>query len=425
MATLYTILFALVMLLISTGQGFAQWVSTYGPTGNDFIRVQCFNKIGANLFAGTLGDGVWISTNNSASDWIKISTGLTGKNVAALLTDGTNLIAGTDSGAFLSTNNGTNWTAVNNGLPNAQVSSLALIGTNLFAATFGGGVFLSTNNGSSWTGVNNGLPTFISSLAAIGTDLFAANAGFGGGVYLSTNNGTSWVLVNTGLTGDNVTALVASGTNLFAASFQGSSVQVFISTNNGTNWSLANNGLPNGFEVHFAVSGTNVFAGAYSNGVYLTTDNGANWNEVNEGFGTSRTIRSLAVLGDDLFAGFYSGDVRRRPLAQMITAVDDHNDILFEFNLAQNYPNPFNPSTKIRYSIPRRSSITLKVYDVFGTEVATLVNEEKSAGSYEVTFSAIGGSASGGNAYSLSSGIYFYKLQTGSFVETKKLTLIK
>jgi hypothetical protein len=100
--------------------------------------------------------------------------------------------------------------------------------------------------------------------------------------------------------------------------------------------------------------------------------------------------------------------------------------------LEQNYPNPFNPSTKIKYQIPELSFITLKVYDALGSEVATLVNEEKPIGSYEVEFSAIGGSASGGDASSFASGVYFYRLQVypangeaGSFVETKKMVLLK
>ncbi len=86
-----------------------------------------------------------------------------------------------------------------------------------------------------------------------------------------------------------------------------------------------------------------------------------------------------------------------------------------EFILNQNYPNPFNPSTKINYQIPATGIVSLKVYDVLGKEVATLVNEEKPVGSYEVNF----------NASQLSSGIYFFKLQAGSFVETKKMILIK
>jgi len=96
-----------------------------------------------------------------------------------------------------------------------------------------------------------------------------------------------------------------------------------------------------------------------------------------------------------------------------------------EIALGQNYPNPFNPSTKINYSIPQRSKVLLKVYDVLGNKVAALVDEVKPSGEYQVEFSAIGGSASGGDAWNLSSGIYFYKLIAGSFVETKKMILLK
>jgi hypothetical protein len=96
-----------------------------------------------------------------------------------------------------------------------------------------------------------------------------------------------------------------------------------------------------------------------------------------------------------------------------------------EYALNQNYPNPFNPSTTIAYSIPELSSFTLKVYDVLGSEVVTLVNKEKPVGNYEVEFSAIGGTASGGDAWNLPSGIYFYRLQAADFVETKKMVLMK
>jgi len=86
-----------------------------------------------------------------------------------------------------------------------------------------------------------------------------------------------------------------------------------------------------------------------------------------------------------------------------------------EFALYQNYPNPFNPSTTVKYQIPELSFVTLKVYDVVGSEIVTLVNEEKLIGNYEVEF----------DADRLSSGIYFYRLQAGSFVETKKMILLK
>jgi hypothetical protein len=95
------------------------------------------------------------------------------------------------------------------------------------------------------------------------------------------------------------------------------------------------------------------------------------------------------------------------------------------FKLNQNYPNPFNPGTRINYSIPQQGYVSLIVYDVLGNEVATLVDDVRPSGEYQVEFSAIGRSASGGDAWNLSSGIYFYKLIAGDFVETKKMILLK
>ena len=97
------------------------------------------------------------------------------------------------------------------------------------------------------------------------------------------------------------------------------------------------------------------------------------------------------------------------------TGVEDNNGSVDEYVLYQNYPNPLNPTTIISWHSPVSSHQTLKVYDVLGNEVATLVDEYKPAGSYEVEFEALG----------LTSGIYFYKLQAGSFIETKKMILLK
>ncbi len=91
------------------------------------------------------------------------------------------------------------------------------------------------------------------------------------------------------------------------------------------------------------------------------------------------------------------------------------NEIPITYELSNNFPNPFNPSTTIRYQIPQDGIVTLKIYDILGSEVATLVNEEKVAGKYEVNF----------NASSLASGVYIYKIQSGSFVNSKKMILLK
>jgi hypothetical protein len=105
--------------------------------------------------------------------------------------------------------------------------------------------------------------------------------------------------------------------------------------------------------------------------------------------------------------------------------VSQEKETVYSFALFQNYPNPFNPATNIKFNLPntdnplpggaRGGFVTLKVYDVLGNEIATLVNEEKSAGEYEVEF----------DGSNLSSGIYFYQLKAGSFVETKKMVLMR
>jgi hypothetical protein len=105
--------------------------------------------------------------------------------------------------------------------------------------------------------------------------------------------------------------------------------------------------------------------------------------------------------------------------------VNDKPNLPDKIELSQNFPNPFNPSTKIKYSIPKSGLVSLKVYDILGNEIETLVNEEKPAGEYSVEFSAKGGSASGGNAMNLPSGVYFYQLKAGDFISTKKLVLLK
>ncbi|UCH65292.1 MAG: T9SS type A sorting domain-containing protein [Ignavibacterium sp.] len=98
------------------------------------------------------------------------------------------------------------------------------------------------------------------------------------------------------------------------------------------------------------------------------------------------------------------------------TSEDDTSAVIItDFFLSQNYPNPFNPLTRIQYTVNNTKFVTLKVYDVLGGEIATLINEEKSAGEYKIEFDGAG----------LSSGIYFYRLQAGSFVETKKMVLLK
>jgi len=117
----------------------------------------------------------------------------------------------------------------------------------------------------------------------------------------------------------------------------------------------------------------------------------------------------------------YSHNFYLSNFGEFPVSVDENpvNQLPIDFKLEQNYPNPFNPSTKISWQSPISSWQTLKIYDVLGNKVATLVDEFRNAGSYEVDFSTTG------RAASLSSGIYFYRLSAGSFVQTKKMMLIR
>ncbi len=174
------------------------------------------------FFAGLL---VATMIPTTYAQW-KQTGGPPGGAVICFAVSGTNLIAGTGSGVFLSTNNGTNWTASNAGLANPYVRSLVASGEYLFAGIGDDGVFRSTDNGTSWTAVNSGLTyRIVSALAVCGTNLLA---GTDLGVFVSTNNGTSWAV--TELTNMSVSSFAVSGAYLFAGAGGG----VFVSTDNGT-----------------------------------------------------------------------------------------------------------------------------------------------------------------------------------------------
>jgi hypothetical protein len=98
-----------------------------------------------------------------------------------------------------------------------------------------------------------------------------------------------------------------------------------------------------------------------------------------------------------------------------LTSVPSESSVTLQFKLLQNYPNPFNLTTTIPFLLPQRTNVTLKVYDVFGKEIATLINKEYDAGEHSIQF----------NANDLSTGVYFYRLQAGNFIEQKKMILIK
>jgi len=170
--------------------------------------------------------------------------------------------------------------------------------------------------------------------------------------------------------------------------------------------------------------------------IYYTrsTDAGISWEtETRITNNTSDSENSFVVTSDSAVHLIWQDDpannddiyYKRNPTGNIITdVVCISNNVPTKFVLNQNYPNPFNPSTTIRYTIPlneRREmkNVMLKVYDVLGNEVATLVDEEKPAGSYEVEFQSTVGS------HQLASGVYYYQLRAGDYLETKKMIFLK
>jgi len=157
------------------------------------------------------------------------------------------------------------------------------------------------------------------------------------------------------------------------------------------------------------------------NVILRTTDGGENW--ISQTSGTSQYLRAVSFI--DVYNGIivcqseygFSESIILRTTDGGVSFVEENElgEIPTYYDLTQNYPNPFNPSTKIIYSVPKSSKVLIKVYDILGNEIETLVNEEKQTGTYEITW----------YADNLPSGVYFYQLKAGDFIETKKMVLLR
>ena len=153
------------------------------------------------------------------------------------------------------------------------------------------------------------------------------------------------------------------------------------------------------------------------NGVIVFDD--VNTNEIYPPFievlDSSVNVYSVYIdKNNNKWLGYTNGYVVKYTGDHITDVKDDKQNIPDNYILSQNYPNPFNPTTVISFQIPQQGFVTLKIFDVLGNEVATLVNEEKSAGSYVVDFSATG----------LASGVYIYRMKVNDFIESKKMVLL-
>jgi len=238
-----------------------------------------------------------------------------------------------------------------------------------------------------------------------------------------------------------VLALAASGSEVVVGgvftSAGGVSANYVARFNTQTNtWSSLGTGSQNGVDsvvYALAVVGNEVVVGGvFTSAGGVSANRVARFNTQTNTWSTLGTgsqngvnglgVFALAVVGNEVYVGgafISAGGVSAIGVARWNSGTSRVEQLSptapKTFLLEQNYPNPFNPSTTIRYQLPVASEVKLEVYDVLGKKIATLVNERQSAGSYQVVWNASG----------LSSGTYFYRLQAGTFVETKKMIMVK
>jgi hypothetical protein len=403
-----------LFLCVVSFESQAQWVPTNGP--GDSSTVQRLIVSGQYLLAGTDSKGMYLSSDEGSS-WNHTANGFpdSGK-VTFIKSVGPGLLfAGVDQWGnfFYSTNNGLQW-QFTGGIP--DVVGITSRGSKVFAASSSYGVFVSSDSGGLWTFAGKGLPQQeVSSIIANGTRLFVGTSWHG--IFVSTDDGESWNPVNHSPPVAAIWSFAVNGRNNFAGSYGGG---VYRADSTGSNWTPSDSGIANPWIIRLIADGTALFAisacsSSFETGIYVSTDNGTIWHSANTGL-ERISVESFAVLGSALFAGTIGRGVWKRPLAEVITEVSGnvHAD-LQTYSLSQNYPNPFNPSTTIRYSLPQQSHVTLTVFNTLGQPVATLVNQVQVSGYHDVRFDVSG----------LASGVYFYRLQAGSYGDTKKLVILR
>ena len=430
------IIFLMLFLSIQTSNAQDFWEKTnfLGQSSGNLI----INPDGY-LFAGNSNFGI-MRSKDDGDTWTFINEGLTVENITELTINpktgsifaaGFNL-TGTENNVFRSTNNGNSWEKL---IPLSNLHygiSINLEGKIFAINSMGGNILTSTDDGKSWESSNWKIP---GSFLEFGPKGYIYSKS-GNKIYRSTD-GVNWLLITNRITNLSCGGITFnSAGDIFLTQYAPGEFGLYgaicRSTNNGDTWTIV-------WPVSLGTMGPiaindmdNIYAA--SSFVIHSTNNGNTWKDVSTGLPHdpgyfilslvfNKSGRLFALSGDGVYRSIY-----------LTTALKKYpNEILSSFSLEQNYPNPFNPTTIIKYSIPsiqnplsggaRGGLVTLKVYDILGREVATLVNETKAPGHYEVNF----------NAANLSSGVYFYQLKIldpaasskHDFIQTKKMLLLK
>ena len=375
-----------------------------------------------NIYAGTIGSnrGIFKSTNGG-ENWVNtLSVGA--NNYMNITCDSLNnvYVANQYNGLLISTNGGTNWTNIDtSNFNNKSVQSVAC-GKNgyIYVGCTNGGVFRSTNYGATFTNTGVlGLTT-----VEVAVDKFDPNfvyagvsSASAGGFYRSTDAGLTFS-VNLNPTSKVWKVIQTLNGDLFTVSTT-SPYSVCKSTNNGLNWTTMSNfsSAKRGACLDYT---ENIYASG-NGGVFKSTNGGTSF--VNFNFTTS-SHKIISFQNRILVAvtGTTSGGVWIYIDTTISNISNKTGSIPSDYFLEQNYPNPFNPITTISYGIPNPSHVKLRIFDALGRELETLVNKKQEAGNYEINWPA-----PTENALNYGSGVYYYRLETDEFSNTKSMILIK
>ena len=364
---------------------------------------------------------IFTSTLFSQSDWVIYkpnNSGLPFISIAALAIDGTgNIWIGGNLGPLTKFYDG-EWTVYSSyGIPGPAISIATDASNNVWIGTQNAGLTKFDGTSSTvYSTSNSGLPH--NEVRSIIVDKNGKIwAGTAEGVVIF--DGSNWTVYNTSnsnLPHNNIFALaIDNDNNVWVGTLGG--LAKFSSTG-WTVYNQTNSGLPANRVNCIVIDGIdNKWIGTTAGGV--ATYDGSTWTIFNESNSQLpyNSVYALALeTNGNKWIGTYGGLAVYRE-GGVVSVEEILESIPNEFMLLQNYPNPFNPETIIGYQVPVGADVSLKVYDVSGKKVITLVNQFQNAGRYNVIFGNIGSE--------LSSGVYFYTLQAGNFKETKKMLLLR
>jgi len=368
----------------------------------------------------------------SQTGWITQASGVTTNlNSVKFINSQTGWCVG-DSGVILNTvNRGLNWTQQFSGYDN-NLNSIHFTSINTgYVAGNSGLILKTTDSGNNWmilsfNSINN-LTSINCKKAFFITYVYFQNPNLGwivnfpgviGGSELlkTTDSGFNWH--SSFFTNQSIFSFVfVDSLYGWISSYNSVSVKtIFRTTNGGINWISEFPGTGIRINSFHFINRLKGWGAGENRIIQSTTNSGINWinqTSLNPG------VNYRSVYFTDSLTGWVVGDsgiILKTTTGGVLTNFSNiSSEIPDKFSLSQNFPNPFNPRTIINYQLSMFSFVSIKVYDVLGNEVVELVNEKQNAGSYSVEFDGSG----------FASGIYFYRLETGSFVDTKKMTLIK